>query len=243
MTIWLQDKNAGPVPNADFILGVGQNPNVETGVALPEDIWGGGGIYPWLTGATAIEIVSTSASDSAAGTGMRTIQIDALDINYAPISFTVTLNGLTPVAFPQNIFRLNRAIIATAGSNGTNVGDITIRNTGGGTTRDIIYAGYGVARSSAYTVPAGKTLLLTSLVMSINRPSTVRDCTLALMVRNSSGAFYLANEVSVDGNPFYRELSPAAPVPATTDIVFRCPFVSQTNTNISAGFGGILLSN
>ncbi len=233
-------RNLGLSPGASYVLAIGNNPDVDSGASLPEDIWYGGGVYPWMTGATSLEVVSSSANDTAAGTGMRTILIEGLDTDYLEVSFLVTMNGLTPVVFPQSIYRLHRAVIATAGSLGSNAGTITIRNAGGGTTRATFPPGYGTTRSSSYTVPAGKVLLLTSLTVSINRPTAARDATVSLMIRNPTGAFFLSNEVAVDGNPFYRELFPAAPIPATYDIIMRCPYVSADNTDITAGWTGVL---
>lgn len=230
----------GKIAGAFVWNALGHNPDVDTGVSLPEDIWEGGGVYPWMTGATSLEIVSASALDTAAGTGARTFTVSALDVNFAPVTFTVTMNGLTPVAFPQQIYRLNRVVIASAGSGGTNAGDITIRNTGGGTTRAIVRAGFGITRSSAYTVPAGMSLYICTYTMSINRPTTVRDCTLAGLIKAPQGHFILTSEISVDGNPFERHHIPPIRIPATYDFIMRATYVSQDNTDITAGWSGFV---
>lgn len=75
MASWLQEfKRAigfGQVPGYRRITALGNNPDVDTGIH--EDIWTGGGLYPWMTAATSLEIVSDSANDTAAGTGARTV--------------------------------------------------------------------------------------------------------------------------------------------------------------------------
>lgn len=235
--------NLGPVIGTRLVAGLGNNPDVDLGVTLPEDIWAGGGVYPWLTAATALEVVSASANDAAAGTGARTILIEGLLADFTEISQTVTLNGLAAVAIPTPLYRINGITCLTAGSNGTNVGNITIRDAGGGTTRGIAPAGFGRNRSSAFTVPAGKTLHLTSSTFCINRPSSARDATLSFFIRPNGGAYTLNSEISVDGNPLVRELTPHVPLPEKTDFIFRCTSVSADNTDITASWLAFLKDN
>lgn len=231
---------AGLIPGITAWTALGHNSDVDTGVGLPADIWEGGGVYPWMTGATSLEILSSSALDAAAGTGARTFAVFALDVNYVEQVFTVTMNGVTPVVFPQSIYRINRVIITSAGSGGVNAGIITIRNAGGGTIRGIIPIGFGISRSSAYTVPAGKSLYITTYTTSINKPSTARDCTISGLIRAPQGHFILTSEVSVDGNPFERNHAPPVRIPAMHDFIFRCTYVSTGNTDITASWSGFV---
>lgn len=73
------------VPGHRRIAAIGNNPDLDT-ATLPEDIWTGGGGYPWLTASTALELLSSSANDTSAGTGARTVTINGLDINYAEVA-------------------------------------------------------------------------------------------------------------------------------------------------------------
>jgi hypothetical protein len=82
---FLQAVGLGQVPGYRRVTAIGNNPDLDT-ATLPEDIWSGGGQYPWMTGATALEVVSDSANDAAAGTGARTVTINGLDINYAEVA-------------------------------------------------------------------------------------------------------------------------------------------------------------
>lgn len=133
----------------------GHNTDVDTGT-LPEGLWKVGGSYNWVTTASVLSIVSSSANDVAAGTGGRTLIIQGLDVNYKEISETVTLTGATPVLTTQQFLRINQATIASAGTGQTNAGNITI--THGGTTVEYIDAGYSITESLHYTVPLGYTL-------------------------------------------------------------------------------------
>lgn len=230
----------GQIDGHSRIAVIGNNPDIDT---APEDIWSGGGTYPWMTGATTLEVVSSSANDTSAGTGARTALIAGLNTSYAPISQTVTLNGTTPVAVSTQFFRINSFLIMSAGSGEVNAGDITLRDAGGGTTRALIQTGYGIGRQSQYTVPAGFTLAIHSTVMSINRPTTVRDATIANFIRSPNGFYRMPLEVSVDGNTYRHDGNPGIVLNEKTDYGLRCTFVSATNTDITAGWLGILKEN
>lgn len=87
-TAWTYDfliaVGLGQVPGYRRITALGNNPDVDT--AGPEDVWSGGGLYPWMTTATALEIVSDSASDTSAGTGARTVLVNGLDANFVEVA-------------------------------------------------------------------------------------------------------------------------------------------------------------
>lgn len=155
----------GLVDGVRRVAALGTNADVDQGT-LPEDVWSVGGVYPWMTVATSLEVLSTSASDAAAGVGARTITIFGLDINYVEINQTITLNGITPVAIPTAIFRINLILIMSAGSSKVNVGDINIRDAGGGTIRGQIPIGYGISKQAIYTVPAEHTLSLNAILFA-----------------------------------------------------------------------------
>lgn len=233
----------GIVPGTTFVGGLGNNPSIDIGT-VPEDIWSGGGQFPWITTAAALEAVSTSANDAAAGTGLRTMTINGLDSSFNPVTEIVTMNGTTPVALANQFFRINEVRIRTAGSTRVNAGDINIRDVSGGTIRAIVPTGFGLSRSSGYTPPAGYTLLITNYIFCINRPSTQRDATLVARFRDNTGAYFFnASEVSVDGNPFQRLQTPPAPVPEKTDFIFRCTYASANGTDITAAWTGVLRAN
>lgn len=227
------------IPGYSRIAVIGNNADVDG----PEDIWSGGGFYPWMTGATSLEVLSSSANDSAAGTGARTVLITGLDTSYNPISQTVTLSGITPAAVATQFFRINSFLIMSAGSGEVNAGEITLRDAGGGTTRALIQTGYGIGRQSQYTVPAGFTLSIISTVMSINRPTSVRDATISNFIRSPNGFYRMPLELSVDGNTYRHDGSPGIILNERTDYGLRCNFVSATNTDITAGWLGILKQN
>lgn len=230
----------GLVPGVRRVAALGNNPDVDAG---PEDIWSGGGVYPWMTGATALEIVSDNAADAAAGTGARTVLVNGLDAVWEEVSQTVTLNGLTPVALVTPLYRIQSALIMSAGSGQVNAGNISVRDAGGGTVRALIPVGYGITRQSQFTVPLGYTLSINSTLLCINRPSSIRDATLATFIQSPLGFYRMPVEFSVDGNPYRHDGMPGIIVPEKTDFGIRCTYVSTTNTDITAAWLGVMRLN
>jgi len=103
----------------------------------------------------AIEIVSSSADDTAAGTGARTVEIHYLDVNGVEQELNITLNGTTPVSLGTVCHYVNFTHVSSVGSNLIAAGTINIRNVATPTT---IYSTVTVGNTdmtSLFTVPAG----------------------------------------------------------------------------------------
>jgi hypothetical protein len=116
--------------------------------------------YP--AAALQMTVSSSSVSDTAAGTGARTVLITGLDANYAVISETVTMNGQTAVTTTKSFLRINNMLVTTAGTGLANAGTIYIGSgalTSGvpAIVYNLIAVGYNNATSSQYTIPAGYT--------------------------------------------------------------------------------------
>ena len=145
----------GNVPQHSAINKFGHNDSV---VITGEDIWSGGGTYGFYpSSAQSMEIVSDNVNDTSAGTGARTVQVFGLDSNWDEIDETVTLNGTTAVSLVNNYIRVYRSIVLTAGSNETNLGNISVQISGGGTVGAYIAADDGQTQQAVYTIPNGKT--------------------------------------------------------------------------------------
>ena len=145
----------------------GRNPEIDTGTT-PEDIWSGGGLYPWIDPASPVEleILSTgagAANDTLLGSGARTLDIELLDATGNRVVKSVDMAGATPVNITGGPFTAhNRMDVMTAGASEENEGQIILRTQGGGTTYGIIDfnaalgGGAGQSLQAVYTVPAGK---------------------------------------------------------------------------------------
>lgn len=123
-------------------------------------------VYAWLTTPVALEAISSSANDTAAGTGARTIVVQGLDGDFNECEATITMNGLSAsTATTQTFIRVHRAYVATSGTYGTttagsHIGNITIRVESAGAIQIYLPASpapVGQSNVARYTIPAGKT--------------------------------------------------------------------------------------
>lgn len=242
---------------ADFTfgdpIGFGKTPGLRRIAALgntsalvaPSDIWAGATIYPFKTVATTMEVFSTNVNDSSNGTGARTILVSGLDANYNELSESVTLNGGT-VAMVNTYLAINGAFVLSSGSSSGSVGEIHIRDSGGGDTRAIIGAVYGTSRSSIYTVPAGYTLSVHSILTCINRTAgggQTQYATIANMQRLTNGTIRLPLEFSISsGNPYRHDSDPGIIAPEKTSFGLRCTANSAT-IDVTAAWLGKLRKN
>lgn len=159
--------------NGQSIRGLGRNADLDIGTGY-EDIWTTGGSKTWSTTAAAIEVVSTSANDAAAGTGARTILIEGIGADYLPLSETITMNGATIVAGNAAKLYLDvwRASVVTTGSGLVNAGTITVRYPAGSTLTTIpVHAtagGMSVSQNTHYIIPADKIGLIYAVYISIS---------------------------------------------------------------------------
>ncbi len=121
-------------------------------------------ILTFPAAAAKLGIASSSASDTSAGTGARTIELVYLDSNHDQKFETITLNGTTPVTTVADMLRVNFSTVLTAGSGGSNVGDIYVglfsdTFTGGAPDTAIFHsvgAGSNFSSCGLNTVPRGK---------------------------------------------------------------------------------------
>lgn len=108
-------------------------------------------------------VKSSSASDTAAGTGAQKVTINFLDTTFTLQSETVTLNGTTAVnTVSTNIAFIESMVVSQVGSGGGNVGTISILTgtAGSGTTWGSIAASDNQTFWAHHYVPAGVTCYL-----------------------------------------------------------------------------------
>ncbi len=101
-----------------------------------EDIWSGGGDFPWSNVGTngTSTLDSTSAEDGAGGlTGALTVEVEGLTQTTIKgvtggriVRETITMNGTDAVTLTNDFSFVYRANVMTAGSNDGAVGTITI---------------------------------------------------------------------------------------------------------------------
>ncbi len=170
---WLETQK-GSVIGHSVIVALGEyengNRNVVTGedVTRSEEVGGPGRLpTPSITG-EQFTVVSTSAQDSAAGTGVRTVRLYIIRAaDGAEYTEDVTLNGTTGVdtTITDGIFINDMHAIPTVGSNGVAEGNITVYKKGGTIANDLyqfLVAGGNKSLVPHRMVEAGYTLYLTT---------------------------------------------------------------------------------
>lgn len=229
---------------------LGNNPDVDQG-SVPETVWPNGGLYSWMTSATSLEVVSTSVQDSPTGTGIGAISLTLLDTNYVASVVPVTLNGTTAVPITATWLRINGGVTTIKGSGApatraVNVGDIIVRDAGGGTTRAIIQAGKGILRQAVFTTEAGYSLQILSHYIGFNRGTgggATRYLTVSNFIQNSSGVSRTPLDLSCNGEPYRHDGIPGVIVSEKTDYALDVSAVSADNSDVTAAFLGILVKN
>jgi len=130
----------------------GYNTSVGTAYEPVTDL--GTNVLPSVAG--VVSVVSSSGNDnggSPLGTGARTLNIQGLDANYAPLSETITLTGTAPSLTNGEFLRIFRMEVISAGSGEVNDGNLTASI--GGQAVAQISADKGQTLMAVYTVPAG----------------------------------------------------------------------------------------
>lgn len=132
------------------------------------DVWSYGGVYTFPAIATNLSIWSSSANDNVSGSsGARIACVKYLDTDYKEQTEFVSLRGVTSVAMTGSALRINEFYITSAGSSNATSGSVKLfANTTGSVVYGYISPAMTRARSSVYTVPAGKALFVTNVTFS-----------------------------------------------------------------------------
>lgn len=144
--------NSGFTGHCDRVGGTSGSPNADW-----VDVWEQGGLFTYPTAGEQLQIRSTSANDTAAGTGARSIQITYMDFTDRQYkSEIVALNGTTPVQLATSTFwRYLQMVALFHGSSAENEGDIILERTSDSEPRGLMPAGKGRDYAGFYTVPDG----------------------------------------------------------------------------------------
>jgi len=206
----------------------GSNTAIDTGT-VPETVWSDSGLYPWQAATPfSLEILSSSANDTSAGTGARTVTVVGLDANWAVQTQVVSMNGTSVVALTGTWLRVNSCVVTTTGSGGTNAGNITLRLASAGAKQALIATGAGAAAMAIYTVPAGQTAYLRSW-----RATGSSVATVGIFARDNTGTagFQLRDQVITPGQSSY-----GIPLVFTqkTDIDVRATAVASNGSTVAA---------
>jgi len=215
----------------------GANEDVDT-ATVPEFVWTPGGTYAWPSTATAMEIVSTSTADRSPSSGAHKVTVQGLGSSLGDTKSTVAImNGQSAVT-GITLYRAQRMFLSSAGSNGTNVGKISVRDAGGGTTHCNIIAGEGQTLIGLWTVPVGKIARVRRVWAHFPLVSNRSNAALRLRFR-SGGAILTKHRFPLNtALPDYDFGWPIGgpEASALTDIYIEVTAVASNDTQIEAGF-------
>jgi hypothetical protein len=182
--------------------------------------WEFASVYAYPGSAITMTVTSASGSDDG-----KTLLILGLDENYTEISDVVTINGAGDINTNIPFFRINDVILT---SGGTNVGLITIQNTGKTVNYAGIRAGDGRNQASIYTVPADKCFFLYRIDAFSNDSTASKPGLFRNFSQNSNGQKY-----NVARTTFFNQMNIQRRIPfkynEKTDIQFQLQTASGTH--------------
>jgi len=234
----------GNVSGTKVIHKFGRNTDVST--TTFEAIWNGGGRYTGFDAVDAqlVTIVSSVATDTVDGTGLRTLRLYGLDANLEEQIEDVVLNGTTPVTSTLAYKRLDRAKGLTAGVDHYNNGDITIRQSV--TTANIfavIPATYNTTMIACYTIPSNMTgYILSQRAAIANKQSASVE--VRIQVKSPGDVFTINGESALNsiGTGFiYVDFKVPIKLESGTDIFIDAK--ASSSVAVSAFFDIMLVEN
>lgn len=237
----------GNVANHISVNKFGRNEDVDTAA---EDVWSGGGTWVAPTTARQHNIVSTSTSDTSAGTGARTVKVFGLTSwGAAEVSEDVTMNGTTNVLTVNSYVIIHRIRCTDWGTAGPNVGTITATAVTDATVTARIEIGRGQTEMAIYGIPSTQTAYMTKYYASSIKDSAALSFDISLLVNpipssqlsgflvkhTNGGATEGVNKFSHDFKPHFKISGPA--------IIKMQTSTSANDTDVSSGFDLILVDN
>jgi hypothetical protein len=236
----------GSVAGAKFIYKFGFNADIN---GAEETVCENGGVYVYPTTAARMYVNSTSADDTAGGTGVRSIRIFGLDANYNEVSEDFAMTGQSQSLTANTYIRVYRAYALTAGSLGTSSGSIYIAN-GAGLDGSFIPTGSILANLGSnnqtqlalWTVPAGYTFYLSDVTFTAAVSLANTYLTTKLLVREFGGVFRTLFINVLQSGTYHERLELPILISEKADIECRA-FTSGNNNPVSASFSGIYTLN
>ncbi len=235
----------GQITGHKSLFKFGNNPDINGSL---ETIWSHGGLYVYPTSAIQMKVSSSSADDTALGTGARTVSVQGLDQDYNEVAETITLTGQTAVLTTTTFIRVFRAFVITAGSGGTAAGTIYVGT--GTVTAGVpatVYAEIPVGENQTimaiWTVPAGYTFYVYRGTFSAASNNAAQYILGKFMIRPFGGVFRNAADVTSNSNLIPYDFEIPLAVPEKADIEARAIALSGTNFYSTASFEGVYIKN
>lgn len=211
----------------------GKNPDVDSSY---EDIWAYGGIKPYPTTATTLNVVSSNAADDVGGAGATEIRVEYLDGDFNTKVVDVELNGIGSVQVATDFLRLQDAFVLYGAPA---VGNIDLSYSGGVVGR--IRVGRTDVENTQFTVPAGFTAYIVGANVGLGKSS---DAQIDLQLRDATNGaiFRTYDEVSLFENNILFDYPLAFPVQEKHDIRIQA-ISAQGNSSVGVAYYMILRDN
>jgi hypothetical protein len=195
------------------------------------------------TTARVHDIASSSANDTTAGTGARTVAVIGLNGSYAVTTETVTLNGTSNVATANSYIIIYRMYVVTAGSGATNAGTITATAQTDATVTAQISIGAAQTLMAIYQVPAGKTAYLRRYYASLNNATSATSGDVRLLVKPFGEVYQTKHIVGLlsTGSSFVDYYYDLPLVITEKSLIKLSAESSANNIDISGGFDLVLI--
>jgi len=236
----------GQIAYHESLFKFGFNPDVDDSL---ETVWAEGGLYSYLSSATVLKVSSSSANDTSAGTGARTVELFGLDADYDEINETVTLSGQTAVNTTQSFLRVNRMIVRSAGTGGTNAGVIYAGT--GTVTAGVpankyatVAAGDGQSLMALWTVPRGYTAYVTQTDITVATTQNNKYATITFLARPFGEVFQVKDKFVKSESGHMQVYTFPLKFEEKTDLEMRCIGDSSgANIAVSAAFDVVYIQN
>lgn len=231
----------GKMDGYSIVTKSGYNPDIDKTLArLPEDIWGGNGVYSGFPDGAAetIEIFSSDDDDSASGSGARQVFISGLNDDWERTVETVILDGTSSVTTVNAYRRLSfMAVTDAASTMTTNAGEITARHS---TTTGNVFLkmlrGRNQSNCAGYTVAAGHDAYIVNINGSV-QSSRRSNVTGAFWQRNFGDVFRLRRPfVIATDNRLQEQIYGGIKLREKTDLIPRITEASHNNIGILFGY-------
>jgi hypothetical protein len=235
----------GNVPKHSRINKSGYNIDIDTGT-LPEDLWEGGGLWVAPTTSRIHNITSSSANDTSAGTGARTIVVQGLNATYDQVSETIIMNGSSNVATVNSYTIIFYMYVVTAGSLNTAAGIISATAQTDATITAYIGTGDNQTNMAIYQIPNGYKGYLHNWDAAMQQATASSSAICQLIVKpfGSVNRVRRLHYLNNSGNSHeVDQFIPPLQLSAKDLIFIRCSNVSNNNTAIQGGFNITLVQD
>jgi len=219
---WELQVSRGQITWHESVTIFGYNSDVDQ---VMETVWPHGGLLAFPSAALQMSVSSSSANDTANGTGARTVFLSGLDAGHNTISETISLTGQTAVTTVKSYIHVNQCYVATAGSLDSAAGTIyfgtgTVTAGVPATVYDVIQYDYNTRITGSYTIPAGYTGYVSQGLFSTGQASGSGPVTGRLVTRGTDEIRRTAAIVTLNNG--------------AADYVFEYPIVVPEKTTLEA---------